>query len=373
MQAVPLEEPFAFKDISYFCSLLRPILNRTDKMMKDTTGTQRPQPANFWQDATQPIWALAPMEDVTDTVFREVVLRLSHPDHMPVLFSEFLSTDGFCHPVGQTKVIHRFKINESELELVKRHNVKMVAQIWGTDPEKFHKTARYIAEETPFDAIDINMGCPMKNIIKKGACSALINTPELAREIITATKEATQLPLSVKTRIGFKSVVTEEWISNLLHSEIDALIVHGRIQKMMSDGQADWNEIAKAVQLRDQINPQIKLLGNGDVLSIDESMQKVKEYGVDGIMVGRGIFANPWLYNPGFEPDMHEKLDALKLHASLYSKTWNGEKPWSIIKRFFKIYTNSFSGAPALRAQLMDTHNLEEVENVLNQFLKEHQ
>lgn len=328
--------------------------------------------SNFWKSNTGPIWALAPMEDVTDTVFREVVLRLGHPDHYPILFSEFLSTDGFCHPVGQTKVIHRFKINESELELIKKHNVKMVAQIWGTDPEKFHKTARYIAEETPFDGIDINMGCPMKNIIKKGACSALINTPELAREIITATKEASHLPLSVKTRIGFKSVVTEAWISNLLESEADALIVHGRIQKMMSDGEADWNEIKRAVQLRDHINPAVKLLGNGDVKSIEESRQKIRDYGVDGVMIGRGIFGNPWLYNPDHEPEMQDKIDALRLHATLYATTWKGEKPWSIIKRFFKIYTNSFTGAPALRAKLMDTHNLEEVETVLTEFLAEH-
>ncbi len=336
--------------------------------MEGAANTNNPI-SNFWKSATNPIWALAPMEDVTDTVFREVVLRLGHPDHYPILFSEFLSTDGFCHPVGQTKVIHRFNINKSELELVKKHEVKMVAQIWGTDPDKFYKTARYIAEETPFDGIDINMGCPMKNIIKKGACSALINTPQLAREIITATKEASHLPLSVKTRIGFKSVVTEEWISNLLESEADALIVHGRIQKMMSEGEADWREIGKAVQLRNQINPGMKLLGNGDVTSIEESYEKVLNYGVDGVMIGRGIFGNPWLYNPGHEPNMQEKLDALRLHATLYASTWNGEKPWSIIKRFFKIYTNSFNGAPALRAQLMDTHNLEEVESVLKNFL----
>jgi len=326
---------------------------------------------NYWKESTKPLWALAPMEDVTDTVFREVVLRLSQPGALPLLFSEFLSTDGFCHPVGKEKVVHRFQINASELELVRRDKVKLVAQIWGTDPEKFYQTARYIAEETDFDGIDINMGCPMKNIIKKGACSALINTPELAREIITAVHEATDLPLSVKTRVGFKSVVTESWISNLLESEADALIVHGRIQKMMSEGQADWNEIGKAVQLRDQINPSMKLLGNGDVMSVAESQEKVKTYGVDGVMVGRGIFHNPWFYNPGHEPKMQERVEALRLHASLYAETWQGVKPWAILKRFFKIYTNSFPGAVQLRAQLMETNGFSEVETILNDFLAE--
>lgn len=327
--------------------------------------------ANYWKAFKDPIWALAPMEDVTDTVFREVVLRLSQPGHLHLLFSEFLSTDGFCHPVGKEKVIHRFKVNTEELELARKMNVKLVAQIWGTDPEKFYQTAKYIAEETSFDGIDINMGCPMKNIIKKGACSALINTPELAREIITAVSEVSDLPLSVKTRVGFKSVVTEPWISTLLESEADALIVHGRIQKMMSEGEADWSEIAKAVQLRDQINPSMKLLGNGDVLSIAESNAKVAACGVDGVMIGRGIFHNPWLYNPGHEPSMEERIEALRLHSSLYAKTWTGEKPWAILKRFFKIYTNSFVAAAQLRAQLMETNGFDEVEEILNAFLVE--
>ncbi len=340
--------------------------------MKETAGkTIITGKSNYWNDFKESIWALAPMEDVTDTVFREVVLRLSKPGHLHLLFSEFLSTDGFCHPIGKEKVIHRFKVNTKELELAKKMNVKLVAQIWGTDPEKFYQTAKFIAEETPFDGIDINMGCPMKNIIKKGACSALINTPELAREIITAVKEASDLPLSVKTRIGFKTVVTESWISNLLESEADALIVHGRVQKMMSEGEADWNEIAKAVQLRNAINPSMKLLGNGDVMSIEESNQKVNEFGVDGVMVGRGIFHNPWLYNPGHEPSLIERIEALRLHSSLYAKTWTGEKPWAILKRFFKIYTNSFVAAAQLRAQLMETNGFEEVEEILNAFLEE--
>ena len=211
----------------------------------------------------------------------------------------------------------------------------------------------------------------MKNIIKKGACSALINTPERAREIITAVHDASNLPLSVKTRIGFKTTATESWISNLLESEADALIVHGRIQKMMSEGEADWSEIGKAVQLRNQINPSIKLLGNGDVMSLAESNEKVHNYGVDGVMIGRGIFHNPWLYNEGHKPDMEERIEALRLHSSLYATTWQGVKPWAMLKRFFKIYTNSFPGAVQLRAQLMETNGFDEVEKILNTFLIE--
>jgi tRNA-dihydrouridine synthase len=332
--------------------------------MMNTTGMR-----NFWKEMKAPIMTLAPMEDVTDTVFREVVLSLSQKEQLDVLFSEFLSTDGFCHKVGHEKVVHRLKINDSELQLLKQKNVKLVAQIWGTDPEKFRQTAEYIYNETPFDGIDINMGCPMKNIIKKGACSALINTPDLALEIIEAVRTATPLPLSVKTRIGFKTVVTEEWISHLLKAPIDALIVHGRIQKMMSEGCADWNEIAKAVQLRNQNQPSIKILGNGDILSLKEAHDKTSQYGTDGIMIGRGIFSNPWFFNNNHQPTQEDKIKALMQHALLYEATWQGEKPWAIIKRFFKIYTNNFPAAAKLRAMLMETNNYQEVEATISAFL----
>ncbi|GAF04978.1 tRNA dihydrouridine synthase [Saccharicrinis fermentans] len=322
---------------------------------------------NFWNKAKH-IFALAPMEDVTDTVFRELIINESEPNRLNLVFSEFLSTDGFCHPVGRDKVLHRFKVNPSELALKNKKNIQLIAQIWGTDPEKFYQTAQYIQANTPFDGIDINMGCPQKNIIKKGACSALISHPDLAKEIIQATTEATHLPVSVKTRIGFKKVETENWISHLLQTPIRALTIHGRTQKQMSEGQADWNEIGKVVTLRDEINPHIKILGNGDVLSIEDGNHKIDEYGVDGIMVGRGIFNNFWMFSSKEDVTIEDKLRAMWNHAVLFDNTWKNEKPWVLLRRFFKIYTHHLPMAAQLRDAVMRTHNINELQAALNDY-----
>ncbi|WP_068472652.1 tRNA dihydrouridine synthase [Saccharicrinis aurantiacus] len=324
---------------------------------------------SFW-NTLDSFFALAPMEDVTDTVFREMVLRNTHTNKMNVVFSEFLSTDGFCHPIGREKVSHRFFINDSELELLKQKDVKLVAQIWGTDPKKFAETAEYITNHTPFDGIDINMGCPQKNIIKKGACSALINTPELAKEIIHSTINATTLPVSVKTRIGFKSVNTEEWATTLLSTPIKALTVHGRTQKMMSDGVADWNEIRKVVDLRNKLGLKIPIIGNGDVTSIDDGNTKISDYLTDGVMVGRGIFSDFWFFSNKKEVSIEDKLSAMLLHAELYHNTWEGQKPWVVLRRFFKIYTYHLPQAAKLRDGVMNTNSLEELKQIIFEYRK---
>ncbi|MGQ1784209.1 MULTISPECIES: tRNA dihydrouridine synthase [unclassified Saccharicrinis] len=322
---------------------------------------------NFWDMPAQ-IFALAPMEDVTDTVFRELIIKESKNNNLQIVFSEFLSTDGFCHPIGKDKVLHRFKVNDTELALKKKKDIKLVAQIWGTDPDKFYQTAKYIKDNTPFDGIDINMGCPQKNIIKKGACSALINNPGLAREIVHATIEATNLPVSVKTRIGFKKAETETWIPQLLQTAIKALTIHGRTQKQMSEGEADWNEIGKVVQIRDEINPDIKVLGNGDVLSVDDGKAKIDKYGVDGIMVGRGIFNNFWMFSGKENLEIEDKLNAMWNHALLFDRTWKKDKPWMVLRRFFKIYTHHLPMAAQLRDAVMRTRNIDELQIALNEY-----
>ncbi|WP_372751805.1 tRNA dihydrouridine synthase [Labilibaculum sp.] len=324
---------------------------------------------NFWHNIQIPNFSLAPMEDVTDTSFREMVLKNMQEGKLNLLFSEFTSVEGMCHSVGHHKVKHRLRINESEKMLLKQKNVKLIAQIWGKDPDKYYKTAQYIAKETDFDGIDINMGCPVKNVVKNGCCSALIEQPDLAKEIILATSEATKLPLSVKTRIGYKKVVTEEWISHLLKMPIDALTIHGRIQTQMSDGMADWDEITKAVQLRNEQAPHIKIIGNGDVESYEEGLQKIAQYGVDGVMIGRGIFKNPYFFHPDkVNVSKEEKIAMLKEHTRLFEATWAREKNFAILRRFFKIYTNGFHEAAALRNALMTTSNAEEVYEAINGF-----
>jgi nifR3 family TIM-barrel protein len=326
---------------------------------------------NFWHNIKTPTFTLAPMEDVTDTVFREIVLSVSNPDCLHVLFSEFMSTDGFCHEVGKPKVRHRIFINDSEKKLLKETGIKLVAQIWGTKPEKFAETARIISEEGEFDGIDINMGCPVKKIVKQGGCSALIAFPDLAKEIIYATQEASSVPVSVKTRIGLKSINTEEWISHLLETKPAVITVHGRIQKQQSEGEANWDEVRKAVQLRDDMQSETLIHGNGDVWSYAQGLDYVKKYGVDGIMVGRGIFKDPWFFNNVITDKTPEaRLDLLWKHAKLFTDTWGHEKNFAILKRFFKIYTSGFPGAANIRAKLMETNSIEEVQQAFVSFEK---
>ena len=327
---------------------------------------------NFWRELSKPIFTLAPMEDVTDASFREVVAGLSDPQYLQVLFTEFTSVDGMNHPKGKIKVAERLFVSESEKSLLKQKKIKLVAQIWGNKPELFHTIAREITDEYEFDGIDINMGCPVKNVVKNGCCSALIDQPTLAKEIIFAAKEATHLPVSVKTRTGIRSHDTDVWIANLLETKPAAIILHGRTQKQQSDGLADWEEIAKGARMRDQLNPETLFLGNGDVFSVLQGEELIAKYGLDGVMIGRGIFHDPWFFNPLPQaPSKSEKLVQLLLHTKLYEQNWGGKKNFNQLKRFYKIYTNDFPGAAQLRAELMEAKTYEEVYQIVNAFIKE--
>ena len=327
---------------------------------------------NFWQTIHKPIIALAPMEDVTDTVFREVVLSVSDPDALNVVFTEFTSTDGLCHEKGRPKVIERLLVNASEMQLLKSRNTKLVAQIWGGDPEKFRISAKMISEMNLFDGIDINMGCPAKKVVKNKSCANLINFPELAKEIIYATAESTHLPVSVKTRIGFSRIVTEEWISHLLETKPKAITIHGRTRKMMSNGPALWDEIGKAVTLRNKLGTETLILGNGEVSSYGDALDRIEQYGVDGVMVGTGVFKNPWMFNTdAVEITITHRIKLMRKHISLYQKTWGNGKDYNVLKRFFKIYLNGFNNAAHWRDAFMRAHGYEEALSLLNEMEKQ--
>lgn len=308
--------------------------------------------ANFWQKLDKPFSVLAPMENVTDYVFREVVATvLAKPD---VLFTEFTNVDALTSE-GYKKTIHRFKFSQEQKPIV--------AQIWGTNPNKFYKSAR-IAQEMGFDGIDINMGCPVRAVVKIGACSALINNRPLVKEIILAAKEgANNLPISVKTRIGVSDIITEEWISFLLEQKVSAITIHGRTAKQMSDVPANWEEIARAVNIKNKIAPQTIVIGNGDVKDMGEIKNKHNLYGVDGVMIGRGIFSNPWVFEK--DSQKHSREDYFKVlakHLEMYDHTMHYDK----LKKFFKMYINNFEGASALRVKLMSTNNIDEAKSLLD-------
>jgi tRNA-dihydrouridine synthase len=297
------------------------------------------------------------MDDVTDLVFREIISRIAKPD---VLFTEFTSADALCSK-GHKKVGHRLEYTEKQRPIV--------AQIWGADPENFKQAATYV-QESGFDGIDINMGCPDRSIMQKGCCAALINKKELVEKLIKAVREgAPNLPLSVKTRLDATEELTKEWISFLLSQDINALILHSRTAAELSKVPARWEELGKAVELRNKINPNVTIIGNGDVQSYQEIMEKHKTYDVDGVMVGRGIFYNPWLFEKNESAKTHtpkEYMDLLIQHTKLFNDTWGDAKNFETMKKFFKIYIKDFDGANKFRQQLMEVKSYKEFCNIIN-------
>lgn len=313
--------------------------------------------SNFWKALPVPFTILAPMDGVTDVVFREIITRVGKPD---VLFSEFTNVEAL-NSAGKKSQIERLKFTESEHPIV--------AQIWGVDPKNFYKSAIEVSM-MGFDGIDINMGCPDRSVLKSGSCAGLIKNRKLAGEIINATIEGSRgLPVSVKTRLGFDDYQTEDWIYFLLGFDLKALSIHARTVRQMSKVAANWDEILKAVKIRDQLKKDTLIIGNGDVENLTEVLEKHKKYGVDGVMIGRGIFKNPWLFKKEeIDVSVEQRLDTLLMHAKLFTKTWGDTKNFAILKKFFKIYINGFTKASKLRADLMETKNLAQVKEVIAKF-----
>jgi len=315
--------------------------------------------SNFWKKINKPITALAPMDDVTDFVFREIIATIVKPD---VLFTEFASADGLFSN-GSEKVERKLLFSEIQKPIV--------AQIWGSNPENFKKAAKLIAE-LGFDGIDINMGCPDRSIMSKNSGAALINNKDLVGKLIQETRKgSSKLSLSVKTRLDMNPDLTKEWISFLLSQNIDTLIIHGRTAKAMSKGQADWEEIGKAVEIKNKINPEIILIGNGDIKNYKEVEEKHKNYGVDGVMIGRGIFNNPWVFEKSESVNERTKDEYIKLlvtHTKLFNDKWGKDKNFHEMKKFFKIYVKGFKGANILRQKLMQIKNYEEFCSVISSF-----
>lgn len=311
---------------------------------------------NFWKDLSKPILILAPMYGVTDTVFRQIVTSVGHPD---VFFTEFTPVEGLLSPAKE-KIMETLKFTEEERPIV--------AQIWGSDPDKFYGAAKLIST-LGFDGIDINMGCPEKNPIKIGSCAALIKNPKLAIEIIEATIKGAmsagrRIPVSVKTRIGFGKIETDEWVRILLQTPIAALTLHLRTAKELSKIPAYWEEMKKAVEIRRELDSKTLLIGNGDVKSLKEAEEKYKLYGIDGIMIGRGIFENVWLFNPEVDPEKitpQQKVQLLLKHLKLFKKTYGGNRHFELMKKFVKCYVNNFKGATEAREKLMATKTLDEL------------
>lgn len=299
------------------------------------------------------------MEDVTDTVFRQIVERHGPAD---IYFTEFTSTDALMNEEGRESAMQRLKFTEAERPII--------AQIWGTDPKNFADTAKII-EEMKFDGIDINMGCPVKDIVKTGACSALIKNHKLAGELIRALRDSTDLPISVKTRLGFSQIQTEEWIGFLLEQGLDAITVHGRTATQMSKPPVHWHEVEKVVKLRDSISPETLILGNGDVPSRAQGLEEINKHSLDGVMLGRGVFHNLFVFRDGDFSSLSpkEKMSIMQEHIELFQATWGNKKNYNILKKFFKIYISGFDGASGTRVRFMETTSSNESLALIKEYL----
>lgn len=313
---------------------------------------------NFWSNLKKPYFILAPMEDVTDIVFRKVVAKASKPD---VYFTEFTNTDSYVHTKGVESLRGRLKFDQDEEPIV--------AHVWGDNPKNFEQMSIGLAK-MGFSGIDINMGCPAANVVRHGRGAGLILNPENASQIIQAAKKG-GLPVSVKTRLGFyKLDEWKPWLTHLLKQDIVNLSIHLRTKKEMSNYDAHWELIPEILKLRDEIAPHTLITINGDIKDYAMGMKLYDQYKVDGIMIGRGIFHNPFAFDKeGKHRDTQAYIDLFKHHLNLYDH-YVLEEP-SLMKplhRFFKIYIRDIPNASKLRTQLMETKNTSEMRALIEAF-----
>ncbi|MDQ3093695.1 MAG: tRNA-dihydrouridine synthase [bacterium] len=309
-----------------------------------------------------PLFILAPMDDVTETVFRRIVSECSAPD---LTMTEFVNVDGLAS-VGRARLMPRLNATMD--------TAPVIAQIWGKTPSNFKRIASEIADGTipGFSGIDINFGCPDKSVVKNECCSALAqpHLHEKAVEIIRATKRgAGNMPVSIKTRLGFSSI-EYSWHELLLAEKPSMLTVHVRTTKQMSKVPAQWDAILPIIELRDKLSPETKIILNGDIKTRSQGQTLIEKFGVDGVMIGRGVFDDPYCFageSPWDSLSKEEKLTILKKHVTLWLHAYpNGERKFDPLKKFCKIYCNGFDGAKELREQLMACKSADELLNRLN-------
>ena len=315
---------------------------------------------SFWDTLPRPFFALAPMADVTDTSFRAMFAKYGKPD---VFWTEFVSADGLCSPGRESlKIDLLFEENQRPI----------VAQLFTSDPKNMYK-AGMLVKDLGFDGLDINMGCPDRKIEKQGCGCDMIRNPKAATAIIEAAMQ-TGLPVSVKTRMGYNQDEIDSWIPTLLQTNIVALSVHLRTRKEMSKVPAHWEAMSRIVALRDTLAPKTLLVGNGDVMDRADGEQKAQESGCDGIMIGRGMFGNPWLFNKKVSRSavpIKKQLRVMVEHTKLFEEKLP-TKSFNLMKKHYKAYIEGFVGAKQLRMKLMDeAQNATDVEQIVDAFLQQ--
>ncbi len=327
--------------------------------------------SELWHSLKRPFFVLAPMADVTDAAFRRIIARYGKPD---VLWTEFVSADGLYHTRERAHIPDAE--NQLMLDLTYTEEERpIIAQLFSSKPDMLEYGAHLVAE-LGFDGVDINMGCPDKSIEKQCAGAALMKDPARARELIRAAKRGTggKIPVSVKTRVGYNSVELDTWLPELLKEEPTAITLHARTRKEMSDVPARWEHVRHAVELRNKLqhsggNSQTAIIGNGDVATVADARVRVQETGADGVMIGRGIFGNPWLFSER-TPTHAERMRVLVEHCEAFEEVCS-HKSFSVMKKHFKAYVHGFEGAAALRDRLMCCDGATAVAAVLDGAVKD--
>lgn len=316
----------------------------------------------FWKEFKKPIIVLAPMADVTDAAFRRIIVKYGKPD---ALWTEFVSCDGLCSE-GKSALMKALQFTSAERPIV--------AQFFGSKPDNFYRCAE-LAQELGFDGIDINMGCPDRNVEKQKAGAALMQNQKLAQKIIKETmRGAGDLPVSVKTRLGYNTDILETWMPQLLETGLSAITMHARTRKEMSLVPARWERIKRAVEIAhnlDSSENRTLIFGNGDIANLADAKEKIKQTGADGAMIGRGIFGNPWFFNKEKSIEdisLEEKLSVMLEHTFLFEKLFLGVKNFDVMKKHYKAYVHGFEGAKELRIKLMNTHSADEVLQILKSY-----
>jgi len=364
---------------------------------------------SFWDKLKKPFFVLAPLADVTDAAFRRAIAKYSKPYGPDVFWTEFVSADGLIRAdeEGRKKLLADLMYTEAERPIV--------AQLFSSESEYMEGAAK-LCQELGFDGIDINMGCPDRSIEKQGCGSAMIKNPARAREIIRAAKRgAPKLPVSVKTRLGYNKDELETWLPELLAEDPAAVTIHARTRKEMSKVPARWERVKRAVEIRDEMGSEALIIGNGDALNMEDARAKARASGADGVMLGRAIFGNPWLFHPhkslperiassensslphrrtfydtlcelilprssspakisASEKEVvgiEERLKVLLEHTRLFEELLP-HKNFAIMKKHYKAYVQGFDGAKELRIKLMESSNSEEVAQHIAQFLRKH-
>ncbi len=316
----------------------------------------------FWGKLKKPFFVLAPMADVTDAAFRRIIFKYGKPD---VLWTEFVSADGIflADKEGRKKLEEVLIFSEAERPIV--------AQFFTSRTDMMERAA-YLAQERGFDGVDINMGCPDKSVEKQGAGASIMKNYDLAVELINAAKRgAGMLPVSVKTRIGYNKNEIEEWLPTLLRAQPAVITIHSRTRKEMSDVPACWEHIKRAVEIRDELKSQTLIIGNGDVESLVGAREKVKQTNCDGVMLGRAIFGNPWLFSDTIKKEnvsVTERLNVLAEHTKLFEKLLP-HRNFATMKKHYRSYASGFDGAKELRIRLMKCQNASEVVDLIKTYI----